>query len=186
MKTFFAIVALTFAAPAFAQAADPFTDGKNGDKIHVASHFVCPAKIGAFERDTASESDVETGADACDYAALDGIYGTIKLIPLSGPYSPRNSMAQDFIEQEGTGGKRVAESVLMLGPKDNALPVYARTYRTARAEALEYRILFAGAQIGNWAVEVTVEYADPRDTPAEKQFLSTVYDSARKQIAVAH
>jgi hypothetical protein len=73
----------------------------------------------------------------------------------------------------------------MLGPKTSALPVYARTYRTARAEALEYRILFAGAQIGNWAVEVTVEYADPRDTPAEKAFLSAVYDSARKQIVAA-
>lgn len=185
MKTLFTIVVLIFATPAFAQTADPFTDGKNGDKVHVASGFVCPAKIGAFERDTASESDVETGADSCDYAALDGIYGTITLIPLSGPYSPRDSMAQDFIEQEGTGGKRISESVLMLGPKNGALPVYARTYRTARAEALEYRTLFAGAQIGNWAVEVTVEYADPRDTTAEKQFLSTVYDSARREIAAA-
>jgi hypothetical protein len=183
MKAHYFVLALLLATPAFAQTADPFVDGKNGAKVHSASGFVCPAKIGAFERDTASESDVETGADACDYAALDGIYGTIKLIPLSGPYSPRDSMAQDFIEQEGTGGKRVGESVLMLGPKTSALPVYARTYRTARAEALEYRILFAGAQIGNWAVEVTVEYADPRDTPAEKAFLSAVYDSARKEIS---
>jgi len=185
MKAVYPLLAILLATPAFAQTADPFTDGKDGAKVHVASGFICPAKIGAFERDTASESDVGTGADACDYAALDGIYGTIKLIPLTGPYAPRDSLAQAFIEQEGTGGKRVGETVLMLGPKSSALPVYARTYRTARAEALEYRILFAGAQIGNWAVEVTVEYADPRDTQAEKEFLSAVYDGARKEIAAA-
>ncbi len=177
-----ALAVVLLATPAFAQTADPFSDGKDGAKIHVASGFVCPFKIGAFERDTASESDVETGADSCAYAALDGIYGTIRLIPLKGPYDAKASMAQAFVEQEGTGGKRIAETVLMLGPKASALPVYARSYRTARAEALEYRILFTGAQVGNWAVEVTVEYADPRDTPAEKEFLEAVYDSARKKI----
>jgi hypothetical protein len=180
-----AFIAVLLATPALAQTADPFADGKDGAKVHVASGFICPAKIGAFERDTASESDVETGADSCAYAALDGIYGTVRLIPLAGPYDAKASLAQAFIEQEGTGGKRIAETVLMLGPKPSALPVYARSYRTARAEALEYRTLFTGAQIGNWAVEVTVEYADPRDTPAEQEFLGAVYDSARKTI-VAH
>jgi hypothetical protein len=28
--------------PALAQTADPFTDGKDGAKIHTASGFVCP------------------------------------------------------------------------------------------------------------------------------------------------
>jgi hypothetical protein len=125
---------------------------------------------------------VQTGADICSYAALDGVYGTIVLTPLTGPYDPPNSLAQSFIEQEGTGGKKIGEATIMLGGKSMPLPVFTRTYRTAQAEALDYRILFAGAAVKNWAVEATVEYADPRDTQAEKDFLAAVYDAAQKQI----
>ena len=171
------------ASPVVAQTADPFTDGKDGAKIHVASGFVCPAKIGNFERDAADENDVQTGADICSYAALDGVYGTIVLTPLTGPYDPGSSLAPSFIEQEGTGGKKIAEATIMLGGKSMPLAVFTRTYRTAQAEALDYRILFAGAAVRNWAVEATVEYADPRDTQAEKEFLAAVYDAAQKQIA---
>jgi hypothetical protein len=176
------IASLLLAAPAFAQPADTFTDGKDDAKIH-KSGFVCPAKIGAFERDAAGENDVETGTDICSYAALDGVYGTIQLTPVTGTYDAKASLAPAFTEQEDTGGKMIGEGPLTLGGKSAPVIVFQRTYRTARAEALEYRILFAGAQVGNWAVEATVEYADPRNTPAEKDFLDAVYTAAKKDIA---
>jgi len=122
------------ASSALAQdlSADAFTDGPNGAKVHVASGFVCPATIGHFERDAVGQSDVETGADFCSYAALDGVYGTIRLTPLSGPYDPKASLVQDFIEQEGTGGKRISENVVKVAP----LAVFTRTYETAKLEDL--------------------------------------------------
>jgi len=43
--------------------------------------------------------------------------------------------------------------------------------------------LFAGSAVKNWAVEATIEFADPRDTPQEKAFLDAVYKSALTQIA---
>ena len=170
------------ATAAFAQSADPFSDGKDGAKIHTASGFVCPAKIGNFERDAADENDVQTGADICSYAALDGVYGTIVLVPLTGPYDAVNALSPAFEEQEGTGGKKIAEDTLTLGSKAEPLNVYTRSYRTAQAESLDYRTIFAGAAVKNWAVEATVEYADPRDTAEEQEFLSVVYADALKNI----
>ena len=76
--------------------ADPFTDGKDGAKVHIASGFVCPAMIGHFERDAAGESDADTATDFCAYSALDGVYGTITLTPLNGAYDPKASLAPDF------------------------------------------------------------------------------------------
>src|SRR6202012_3191061 len=111
------VFALLISTSAFAQTADPFADGKDGAKIHTASGFVCPAKIGSFERDAADENDVQTGADICSYAALDGVYGTIIIAPLTGPYDAVNALAPAFIEQEGTGGKKIAEGAITLGAK---------------------------------------------------------------------
>lgn len=177
---------LAFATPAFAQSTtDPFKDGPGYAKIHVASGMVCPASIGPFERDAAGENDVQTGSDICSYAALDGVYGTVVLTPLAAPYDPKASFAPQFVQQEETGGKQIAEKTLALGNKSLPLHIYSRAYRTARAESLDYRILFTGTQIGNWAVEVTMEYADPRDSTAEKQFLNAVYGAAAKDIAPA-
>lgn len=174
------------ATPALAQsAADPFKDGPGYAKVHVASGFVCPAAIGPFERDAAGENDVQTGAAICSYAALDGVYGTVVLTPLTGPYDAKASLAPQFVEQEGTGGKQIGEKTIMLGTKSAPLPVFTRTYRTARAESMDYRTLFAGTQIGNWAVEVTMEYADPRDTPAETAFLNAVFAAAVKDMVPA-
>jgi hypothetical protein len=183
MKKIILTASLLAAAPAFAQTADPFTDGKDGAKIHTASGFVCPAMIGSFERDAADENDVQTGADICSYAALDGVYGTIVLAPLAGPYDAANALAPAFVEQEGTGGTKIAEGPVTLGSKSAPLTVFTRTYRTARAEALEYRIVFTGAAVKNWAVQATVEYADPRDSAAEQEFLGAVYADALKNIA---
>ena len=168
------------AVPAWAQgSADTFTDRDDGAKVHV-SGFVCPDRIGTLKRDAVGESDPERNEDFCSYASLDGVYGTITLAPLNGGYDPKAAFARDFSEQESTGGKRIGERQVRLN--GSPLSLYTRTYRTARAEALEYRILFAGAAVRNWVVQATVEYADPRDTQAESQFLQTVYAAAERQI----
>jgi hypothetical protein len=175
------------AAGAHAQtvAGDTFADGVNGAKVHVASKFVCPARIGAFERDAVGETDPETGADFCAYAALDGVYGTIKLVPLHGAYDAKQSLARDFGEQEGTGGKSIAEKQVTIAgaPHGSPVPVYTRTYETAKLEDLHYRVQFAGAAIGSWAVETIVEFAEPRDLPEAQEFLRTVYAAAQSDIA---
>lgn len=168
---------------AFGQTGEPFKDGPGYSKIHVASGFVCPAAIGLFERDAQGQYNVQTGADICSYAALDGVYGTIILIPVSGAYDAHNSLAPQFVEEEGTGGKSIGEKTMTFGIGNNRLPVFTRSYRTARAESLEYRTIFAGTQVGNWAVEAIVEYASPRDDAQEKEFLNTVYANAAKDIA---
>jgi len=175
------IVAITFVllgAPALA-ATDTFSDRGDGAKVHV-SGFVCPQKIGEFERDSVGEADPEMKSDFCAYGAVGGVYGTIKLTPVAGAYDPKSAFSGDFAVQEATGGKRIAENPIKLDAPP--LTIYTRTYSTARAEALEYRILFAGAAVKGWAVEATVEYADPRDVQTEGDFLHAVYGAAVRQI----
>jgi len=178
-------IALTApAADAQVVAGDVFTDGKDGAKVHAASGFVCPAKIGLFERDAVGESDPESHADFCAYSALDGVYGTIKLSPVVGNYDPKQSLAADFAEQEATGGKKIAESDVSLSTNAKAAPlaVFTRSYETARLEDLHYRVLFSGVAVKSWAVEATIEFAEPRDTKFEQEFLQAVYAAAQSQI----
>jgi hypothetical protein len=186
-RAVFTMLLLGLSTPALAQntAADVFADGKDGAKVHVASNFVCPLRIGLFERDAVGQSDIDTGADFCAYSALDGVYGTITLIPLTGAYDPKASLAQDFAETEQTGGHMISEGSSPVSAKPGAAPlgVYTRSYEKAKLEDLHYRVLFAGAVAGRWAVEATIEFADPRDTPQEKQFLDAVYQAAQNEIA---
>lgn len=174
---------LLFSLPAQAQntAADVFMDGKDGAKVQVASGFICPQRIGPFERDAVGESDPETGASFCAYSAEGGIYGIVTLTKLTGQYDPKLSLLPDFTEQEGIGSKRIAEANLNLGAQ-SPLSVYTRTYQTSTLEDLSYRILFTGAVVSGWAVETSIEYADPRDTPVEKDFLHAIYAAATAQI----
>jgi hypothetical protein len=169
-----------------AQAADTdlFTDTRDGGKLHAASGFVCPARIGVFERDAVGEADPGTHTDFCAYSARNGIYGTIRLVPLSGPYDAPGALAPDFVETESQGAKRVADGPAMLAAQPQPLMIYARTYETAKLDDLRYRVMFSGAQFGNWAVETTIEYADPRDVGLENQFLHAVYANAQREIAV--
>jgi hypothetical protein len=188
VRTFAAfVIAASTAISARAQDAntDPFVDSGDGGKLHAASGFVCPRKIGLFERDAFTEADPATGADFCAYSALDGVYGTIKLTMLGAPYDAKASLAPGFIEEEGTGGKRIAEGMVSLATAPGAppLPVYTRTYETAKLEDDHYRVVFAGAQLKNWAVEATIEYADPRDRAVETEFLRAVYDEAASRIS---
>jgi hypothetical protein len=168
-------------SPAFADD-DVFSDGANGAKVHVASGFVCPAEIDRFDRDAVGMRNPQTDADYCAYSGRDGVYGTITLAPLHGGFDPKALMAPEFVVQEGTGGRMTSESTLYLGTK-NALPVYARTYDAAKVEAMRYRVLFACAAVGSWTVEVTLEYADPRDLEAKNAFLNAVYAAAQAKFA---
>jgi len=183
----FAGTATLIASGAAAQtvAGDTFADGANGAKVHVASKFVCTAKVGPFERDAVGESDPETGADFCAYAALNGVYGTIKLVPLHGAYDAKQSLAKDFAEQEGAGGRSIAENDVYVTTVAASFPVYTRTYETAKLEDLHYRVQFAGAAIRNWAVETTIEFAEPRDLTDAQSFLRAVYAAAQSEIATA-
>lgn len=181
MKAFGATAVLLLCGVAHAQdAGDGFIDTKDGGKRH-PSGFVCPARIGHFERDAVGDKDSESNAGFCAYSAQDGTYGTITLSLLSGPYDPKLALASDFTQQEGIGAKRIGEATAKAGP----LSIYTRTYETSRVESLHYSILFTAAPVGAWAVEATVEYADPRDINAKNEFLNTVYTAAAKQIAAA-
>jgi hypothetical protein len=181
---------LLVCASAHAQtvAGDTFADGKDGAKVHTASGFVCPAKIGLFERDAVGESNPERGEDFCAYGALDGVYGTIKLSPLHGAYSAEQSLAGEFAEQEGTVGKRIAQTDVRVASAPNVPPlvVFTRTYEAAKLEDLHYRGKFAGAGGNKWAVEATIEFAEPRDTPLAQDFFRAVYAAAQTEIGAAH
>ena len=181
MRTLLPLLVALIPGVALAQtSADTFSDrADDGAKVH-ASGFVCPQRIGDFERDAVGEYDPEKNEDFCAYGALNGVYGTVTLQPLNAGYDPKASLAGEFEEQEATGGKRIAEKPVKLN--GSPLSIYTRTYRTARAEELEYRILFTGAAVKNWVVEATVEYADPRDTQVQSEFLQAVYAAAEKQI----
>lgn len=166
-----------------ATAADSvFEDASGGAKRHVVSGFVCPAEIGHFDRDAVGERDVTRHADYCAYSARDGVYGTIVLAPLPRNFDPRAMMAPDFVLQEGTGSRMSNEGVYQLGPA-KSLAVYTRTYDAARIEAMRYRVLFAAAAVGAWAVEVTVEYADPRDVENKNAFVDAVFARALSQFS---
>ncbi|MBL6853505.1 MAG: hypothetical protein ISS15_17865 [Alphaproteobacteria bacterium] len=173
-------------APAFAQTTDidAFKDtGNDQAKLHVASGFVCPLFIGHFERDAFGERNPSTGADFCAYSAIDGVYGTITLTPLKGPYDAKQALAAEFTEQEGIGGKIIGEQTIGIGEGVNKIPVYYRTYETAALETLHYRILFSTGTVGEWAIEATVEFATPRDDEKQRDFLNAVYTEALVHIA---
>jgi hypothetical protein len=181
MNTLSLILSALMIAPALAQdSGNVFTDAANNAKVHAASGFSCPAKVGLFVRDAVGERDPKSGMDYCTYSALDGVYGTIVLSPLGGPYDPKAALVPDFLEQEATGGKKIAERSATLG---GARGVYTRTYETTSLEDLHYRVLFAASAVGNWAVQVTMEYASPRDDALEQEFLNAVYAEALRKIA---
>ncbi len=172
-----------FASAASAQPAglDVFSDGKDGAKIHTGSGFVCPHAIGTFVRDAAGETDPERQTASCSYSTLDGVYGIVTLVPLKDGYDPKTSLAPQFEEQQATGGKMVEQGTVKIGTPP--LAVYTRIYQTAKLEDLKYSVLFSGSVVKNWAVETTIEYADPRDTPEKNAFLNAVYEAALAQIA---
>lgn len=180
-----AVVLALAALPAAAQTTDidAFKDAPDEGKVHSASGFVCPKFIGRFERNAYGERFPSIGADYCAYSAIDGVYGTITLTPLTGPYNAKEALAQEFREQEGIGGKMIAEGTVNIGGGATPIAVYSRSYETARLENLRYRIQFSSGTIGTWAVEATVEYATPRDDQKQRDFLNAVFTEALVRIA---
>jgi hypothetical protein len=177
-----ALIATLCASPALAQTAgDVFSDAANNAKVHVASGFVCPTKIGLFERDAVGERDPKASADFCSYSALDGVYGTIVLAPLNGPYDPKTALVPEFQEQEATGGKVIGENTGKFG----GATVYTRSYGTSNLGDVHYRVQFAASAVGQWAVQVTMEYASPRDDALKQDFLNAVYDEALHKLGGA-
>jgi hypothetical protein len=168
-----------------AHADEIFSDDSHGGKLHVASNFTCPAKIGPFERDAVGERDPQANVVYCAYSERDGVYGTILLRPLTGPYDAKASLAGAFEEAQSTGGRMISELQIKLGPRAAPVPIYARTYESAKLTDERYRVLYSGAAIGNWGVELTIEYADPRDLVSERDFLNAVYAAAARQIGAS-
>jgi hypothetical protein len=178
------VAALLLATPAMAQVSgDVFKDGANGAKVHAASGFACPLQVGYFQRDAVGERDPKTETAYCAYSALDGVYGTITLQALNGPYDPKTALVPDFLEQEATGGKKISESTQRLGNPKSPVSAFSRTYETSHLGELRYRTTFAASAVGQWAVEVTMEYASPRDNLIEKEFLDAVYAQAGRKLA---
>ncbi len=176
------ILALLIATPAIAQDdGDVFADAANNAKVHAASGFVCPAKIGLFVRDAVGERDPKAATDFCAYSALDGVYGTIEIAPLNGPYDPKTALVPEFQEQEATGGKVVGEKTGKFG----GATVYSRSYGTSNLGDVHYRVQFAASAVGQWAVQVTMEYASPRDDALKQDFLNAVYDEALHRLGGA-
>jgi hypothetical protein len=171
-----------FVLPAMAQnkADDDFMTAKDNAKLHVASGYICQAHEGRFERDAVGNVDLALGTDFCAYSGLDGAYATITLSPLRSGYNPKTSLTPQFEEQQATGGRMIGQKTVSFG--EPPLSVYTRQYETSKLENLVYTVEFASAAVRNWVVEVTLEYADPRDTPESKDFLKKVYLQAMTQI----
>jgi hypothetical protein len=179
MKAAIVAALLLGTAPAMSeQNGDVFVETANNARVHSASGFVCAAKIGLFVRDAVGERDPKTDTVYCAYSALDGVYGTVTLSPLSGPYDPKTALVPDFQEEEATGGKSIGEKPLKVGGAN----VYTRVYETTGLEELHYRVQFAASAVGNWAVQVTMEYASPRDDAIRQDFLNAVYAEALRRI----
>jgi hypothetical protein len=45
--------------------------------------------------------------------------------------------------------------------------------------------MFASSAVGQWAVQVTMEYASPRDDAVKQEFLNAVYDEALHRLGGA-
>lgn len=178
-----AILALCLCAmsPALAQE-DTFTELPDGAKVHQASGYSCPLKIGRFERDAVGVRSTENDTDYCAYSARDGIYGTIVLRPLPSEYDPKALLSQDFVVMEGAGSRQIGETTETFGP-DKQFTAFTRTYENARVEAMHYRVEFTCAAVGSWVVMTTTEYAEPRDVETKNAFLKAVFDKAAKELA---
>lgn len=170
---------------ALADETEGFSEGPNGAMQHGPSGFVCPAKIGAFERDAVGRRNPKRDSDYCAYSALSGVYGTIVILPLPSTFDPKDGLADEFALQEGTGGTVIGETIRQLGAPGASLPVYLRTYENAQLEAAHYRTLFANAAVGAWSIQVIVEYVDPRDREVEREFLDDVYSAAQRELGGA-
>ncbi len=156
-------------------ALGAFRDGPHDGRIARASGFVCPDRIGPYIRDAAGQSSVSQKRVFCSYYALDGIYGTVRILPLDGQFDGPGLLAGQFSQEAGSGGRVVAQKNLSFAAAGRVLPVFSRTYETSHLENLHYRVSYASAPIRGWVVEVISEYASPRDDATKTVFLDWVF-----------
>jgi len=85
---------------------------------------------------------------------------------LPSPFDPKNVLAPEFRVQEGTDGHLIDEAMQKIA----AIPVYTRSYETARLQSRQYRTLYASAAVGAWSIVAIVEYAHPQDNDMANAF----------------
>ena len=156
-------------------ALGAFRYGPHDGRIARASGFVCPDRIGPYIRDAAGQSGVSQKRVFCSYYARDGIYGTVRILPLDGQFDGPGLLAGQFSQEAGSGGRIVAQTTLSIAAAGRVLPVFSRTYETSHLENLHYRVSYASAPVRGWVVEVISEYASPRDDATKTVFLDWVY-----------
>ncbi|MDE2464542.1 MAG: hypothetical protein KGO02_12610 [Alphaproteobacteria bacterium] len=155
-----------------------FRNGDHDGRIALASGFVCPERIGPYIRDAVGQSGPNEQAVFCSYYALDGIYGTVRILPLDGRFDGPASLASQFALQTGSGAKVVAQATATVAGKGTTPAVYSRTYETSRLETLHYRVRYSSAPVRGWVVQVISEYAAPRDDATRNLFLNWAYGPA--------
>lgn len=151
----------------------------DGGLQHRASGFVCPARLGVFERDAAGVRD---GGPYCAYSAMSGLYGTVILKPVADTYDPKAVLAPESHAVELVGGTLLAETEQLAGTVAEPVPVTLRTYQTAKLDSLTYRTQLSCAVFGAYVVEAVVEYAYPRDKDEQTGFINAVYSQAAKDL----
>jgi hypothetical protein len=156
-------------------ALGAFRDGPHDGRIARASGFVCPDRVGPYIRDAAGQSALSQKRVFCSYYALDGIYGTVRILPLAGKFDGPGLLAGQFSQEAGSGGRVVAQKTRSFPAASGELRVFTRTYETSHLENLHYRVSYASAPALGWVVEVISEYASPRDDATKKVFLNWVY-----------
>lgn len=171
-----ALVSISLASAEGATLAlGAFRDGPHDGRIARASGFVCPDRIGPYIRDAAGQSGVSQQKVFCSYYALDGIYGTVRILPLDGSFDGPDLLAGQFSQEAGSGGRVVSQKPLSFTLDGKVLRVFSRTYETSHLENLHYRVRYASAPVRGWVVEVISEYASPRDDATRTIFLNWVY-----------
>ncbi len=176
-----AVLGLALIGGAFANAhgatdaLGAFRDGPHDGRIARASGFVCPDRVGPYIRDAAGQSGMSRKRVFCSYYALDGIYGTVRILPLAGKFDGPSLLAGQFSQEAGSGGRVVAQKSRSFHSASGPLHVFTRTYETSHLENLHYRVSYASAPVLGWVVEVISEYASPRDDATKTVFLNWVY-----------
>jgi hypothetical protein len=181
VRQLFALFGLVLVSSTYASAQGTtvalgaFRDGPHDGRIARASGFVCPDRVGPYIRDAAGQSGMSEKRVFCSYYALDGIYGTVRILPLKGKFDGPGLLAGQFSQEAGSGGRVVDQKTRSFHAASGLLRVFTRTYETSHLENLHYRVSYASAPALGWVVEVISEYASPRDDATKAVFLNWVY-----------
>ena len=164
----------------------PFSDLRDGGKRHTASGFVCPAMIGAFERDAVGEAAPASGADFCADRRSTASTARSGSRRWRVPTTPPRRWRLASSSRRVCTARRIADGLATLAIKPLPVSIYARTDETARLEDLHYRVVFAGAQFrncdrGDRRICRSARHARRRPVPARR--LCRCGSRARRQVA---